>query len=863
MMFQQVLTYWLISQALGLLGLVWVRRLLPSLPDQGYAFAKPFGLLLLAYMAWLLAMLGLAPFGRGLLLACGLVIGLGGLLLMRRQLPTLLAWLKANWQLILFYELVFGLALSFMAMQRSYEYAGASPHPWGTERAMDFAFFNAIRASTTFPPHDPWMAGLSINYYYFGYLMMALVSLISGLHPSVSYNLSLALIFALSAQGIAGIIVNLTLVSHQSDAASSLIPDPSSGLAEQQGLAQTTDALPQTSTQAHPSSHQVQHSPMQHFASALAALLAIVLVLFAGNQGGSLQVMSGTPMILALDGSDMMRAVLNGLGPRAPLQLEPAWSGHDFDGTSVITPEDKVKDFNWWWPSRALWGSEPGTSFRIYAITEFPQFSFWLGDMHPHVMALPFVLLAIAMAMQLAYGAVPQLEGSLQSWLNMLLTGIVLGSLYTINSWDYPTFFLLASGAMLLSYMRIYGSWRSLPWQTYGLQLVTLFAVSLLLFLPFFLTFKSLVGSKLPLVDIPIIGTLSRTLSFVTLSKTPIHTFLIIFGLFFIPLLGFTSSQIAVVSSQKLFNSKHVPIIIILLALILGLLLGFPLLVLLPLAGYLVIIASQLASEERSAEAFVLWAFALVCMVVFGTEIIYLRDAFDNRMNTIFKFYYQAWLLMGTMAGYAIWWLMQGTWIGGSARFSSTHIWLRRIIRSLTLIVFVIFLAGALVYPWLTVGQMFAQGQWYGLLGKTPAEHPPGGESAIAWIRDNLPGEAIILEASGAADQERYSYSDMSAVSASTGRATVIGWTAHQYQWRAGDGNAYDQIALRQQDVVTIYTTTDLNQARELLNRYKVNYIYIGPMERSLYPVEGIAKLTQLGQVVFQEGEVQIVEYKP
>ena len=102
------------------------------------------------------------------------------------------------------YEALFAAALIFLALLRSY-----NPNPWGTERPMDFALFNAIRRSVAFPPHDPWLSGYSINYYYFGYLLMAVVALFSGLDPAVAYNLSLALVFALTALGAAGIVVNL------------------------------------------------------------------------------------------------------------------------------------------------------------------------------------------------------------------------------------------------------------------------------------------------------------------------------------------------------------------------------------------------------------------------------------------------------------------------------------------------------------------------------------------------------------------------------------------------------------------------------------------------------------------------------
>ena len=255
-----IFIWWLTAQAFGLAGLPLTRFLFRALPDRGYAFGKTLGLLLTGYLAWLLAMLGLAPFGRSLLVICALAVGAVGVFLTREprtknrrtgeprtenrttldadergqtrttekepenrrteepsitdngQRTTDNAFsifnfqfsIPRNWRLLLSYEILFALALIFLALLRSY-----NPDPWGTERPMDYALFNAIRGSKAFPPHDPWLAGYSINYYYFGYLLMAAVSLVSGIDQGVAYNLSLALIFALTALGVAGIVVNL------------------------------------------------------------------------------------------------------------------------------------------------------------------------------------------------------------------------------------------------------------------------------------------------------------------------------------------------------------------------------------------------------------------------------------------------------------------------------------------------------------------------------------------------------------------------------------------------------------------------------------------------------------------------------
>ncbi|HEY3229303.1 MAG TPA: DUF2298 domain-containing protein, partial [Roseiflexaceae bacterium] len=449
----QIFIWWLVAQALGLAGLPLARFAFRALPDRGYAFAKPLGLLLTGYVAWLIAMLGLAPFGAPLLVLSALAVGGIGLFVTRRTMnderrttndethhTARFSILNSqfsipqNWRMILGYEALFALALVFLALLRSRDFDGfVGPNPWGTERPMDYALLNAIFRSASFPPHDPWLSGYSINYYYFGYLLMAVMATLSGLAPSVAYNLSLALIFALTALGVAGMVFNLIV------------------------LTTTDDRRPTTDDRA--TSYM---SGRWSVVGRLAAIvLAVVLVLFAANQGGALQIITGTPMAVALEGPDLRRAIVNGLGPRQPLTLSRTFKGEYFDGTSVITPTSMLEaatTFNYWNPTRAVWDTytQEGERSRHYAITEFPFFSFWLGDMHPHVMALPFGLLALALALQtVARRAAPPFAMGRRGWLELALTGIVLGSLYAINSWDFPTYLLMFLGALLLLHIRL------------------------------------------------------------------------------------------------------------------------------------------------------------------------------------------------------------------------------------------------------------------------------------------------------------------------------------------------------------------------------------------------------------------------
>jgi YYY domain-containing protein len=928
-MLTDILTYWLAALALGIVGLPAARLLLGALPDRGYAFARSLGLLLTGYVAWLAAMFGLAPFGAPLIVAAGAAVFIGGMLALRHSDATepaqLFGWMRTNWRVVIFYEALFAAALIFLALLRAREYGFVGPHPWGTERPMDYAFFNAIRASTVFPPHDPWMAGYSINYYYFGYLLMAAVSLITGVHPAVGYNLSLALIFALTALGVAGMVCNLATIAERSgNLRSPFVPDADAGATRIRAPDHEGDAAVATLRPAlaiRPASGGVAHTAVAHrrlniwrwqnvtrikhsapsmdllqspsdavaedvstetdtereqpripdaspdarqrmsWQVWIAALLTVVAVLLAGNQAGTLQIIVGDERIVALDGMQLSAAIMQALSGAETITLPyPARTGAgDFGEITTLKRSDRIADFNWWWPSRVVWDERPGWNpatqqiekVRGYAITEFPFFSFWLGDMHPHVMALPFGVLALALALNIV--ARPTLLHLWRSRVTLILAGITLGSLYVINSWDLPTYLLIFLGALALktatqpdialagaAFPNIPLITRlTPPWRSYLANALLIIVASVLLIAPFLLTFTSLVGGRAPLIDLPLIGGITRFLGFVT-DRTDLHSFLIIFGVFLTPLIGLTVALARDMERTLLIVSG--------IAVVVGAFIGFPLAALLPLGLAAVLLARR--HSAHPADAFVFVMFALGCAISFGVEVVYIRDVFENRMNTVFKFYYQIWLIWGVIGGYAAWRLVQR-----AVTLQRTQP-LRLIGGLVAPVIALVLLASGLTYPWLTAGKAFTEGRHVGLEGRTPRERTLAGAEAIAWIRANTPGDAVILEAVGPSyDTAGMGYGG---VSSSTGRSTVMGWEGHQQQWRGGDPTLLAEIAPRAADVATIYSTTDVAQARALLATYGVDYIYLGETERQTYPAEGLAKLPELGEVVFQNEEVTI-----
>jgi YYY domain-containing protein len=880
-MAQEVAIYWLLAQLFGLIGLPLAGLLLGGLPDRGYAFAKPLGLLVAGYLAWLLAMFGLAPFGGPTVVAAGLGVAGMGLWLAGGPRAAALGWRRAlavRWPAILLSETIFLAATLFVVWMRVHD-----PTPWGTERPMDFAFFNAMQRSGSFPPGDPWLAGFSINYYYFGYLLMAVVALLSGIDSGAAYNLSLALIFGLTAQGVAGLVANLILLATEGR--------------RESGAARTAEDL-QASTGLHPS--PFSSSPRPDSAPWLFPLLGVIFVLVAANQSGSLQVALGDERAVALDGGQLVSALGQAAGGANTIALrEPVVTG-DFGSFSYWERQDKVAGFNWWWPSRSLWDEYPVndpsrpevTVERRYTITEFPLFSFRLGDMHPHVMALPFGLLATAIALGVLVRPTPPAFGvGREGWAELLLTGVIIGSLYAINSWDLPTYVLLYGAALAICVLREGGQRR--PWLELARLLAMVVAVAYLLFLPFHLTFRSLVGAAEPWIDLPLIGRLSSIIGPYLASRSGLHAFLIIFGLFALPIIALVyvartkderatpdaAQKLGVISKPESLLLEPWSLLRMLpwlppLLLVLGLLIGFPLLALGGLGVLALLRAWRL--RDHPGEAFGMLLAALGCAVLFGTELVYIRDVFEGssaRMNTIFKFYYQIWLLWGALAPFALWWILRRS--AG---------WRRGVGVGVAGLTFAL-LVGALVYPWLALGEL-GRGERQGLQGSTPRQWTPAGAASITWLRREAPPGSVVLEAApvgnvsavgteGDTPQCGGSYDSawpefpnngsygFGGVSSATGLPTVLGWHGHQIQWRGGDSAALDQLATRCADVDAIFRSVDPGRARELLGKYGVDFVYVGGLEQRLYPPESLAKFADLGAPVFQQDEVTIYRIEP
>ncbi|MBV5323459.1 hypothetical protein JZU51_01680, partial [bacterium] len=176
------LTWYILITLLGWLTFPLAFALFPAFADRGYALSRAAGLLIWGYVFWLFASLGIAQNDTGgILLALAVIVGLSAFSIFNRQSATInqksqiVNFFKSKLPLIFTTEILFLAAFAFLAFVRS-----ANPELNGTERPMELAFINAILRSPTFPPQDPWLSGYAISYYYFGYVMTAMLTRLSG-----------------------------------------------------------------------------------------------------------------------------------------------------------------------------------------------------------------------------------------------------------------------------------------------------------------------------------------------------------------------------------------------------------------------------------------------------------------------------------------------------------------------------------------------------------------------------------------------------------------------------------------------------------------------------------------------------------
>ena len=468
-----------------------------------------------------------------------------------------------------------------------------------------------------------------------------------------------------------------------------------------------------------------------------------------------------------------------------------------------LTDRASSLDFNYFWAtSRVIAGT----------INEFPFWNLIFADLHAHVLAMPFeVALFYLGILWAARGDAGERPSRL---LVAILVAWFLGAVAVTSSWSLPTVFALQLGFLITA-------WRQRRGGVFGLAGVILlwlcvFLASRALFLPFWWSFRA-----------P-----GRNWGWLTTETAPLPDMLTVFGVFVIAAVPVLLGDFGAWIRERRWR-------LILVALGLSVAGGAAYLRSLScgffLAWALLSFVVWLWEEDFAIRAGAL-LIGTAGAIGTATEIFFVWD----RMNTVFKYYLEMWLMLGCGAALLGWSALQ------RLRGWKRPVW------AVTLATGVIagtFTSVSGAAGFLRTPQVASQIPSLDGMNYLRRQSPGEGE-AFQWLNREIAGVPVLLEAHGPP------YQRFSRVSMNTGLPTVLGWEYHLFQ----QAHPREEIEARARDVQELYSTTDFARAEHLLRKYHIDLVFVGQLERETYPTRGLAKFADwpLLQTIFRNPEVTI-----
>ncbi len=623
-----LLVWFLFLEIVGVLTFPLTFLLFRNFRDRGFVLGKTLGLLLIAYAVWILVSLGVATYDRGVILLICALLGVIAVEMYIHLWKSMLVFVRSSWRRLLVGEAVFLAGFAFFVLLRmwypdlGHQFSPVSQSNVGAgrmgEKQMELAFLNAVVRSRVFPPYDPFFAHGYINYYYYGFFLVGTICKALQIAPNIGFNLAVATFFALLVGNIASVALTLTR---------RVVP----------------------------------------------AIAAAAFVGIFGNLNGMWQVLRGLMGVAALHSAVPFYGgvldVLSGL-------------------QQVLFHGRTLPAFDYWESTRIV----PPVGGPI---TEFPYFTYLFADLHPHLIAFPMTALALAFAINFV-GPVARGRG-MALW--VVMAGLVLGAIAVTNPWDLPTYaVVLAAGALV----NVYFVQRRRGVRALTAPVIWMFStvvISTLCYLPFKLNYQTVFTTGVGLTRNITPDLLGNTMSASDMRDalvTPLRIFLEHFGFFLFALASYVALLLdgrlqtrkrlsralewlrfaiyyrdrtgrvwrAFRSSRRMLQPHPARIDPALVAGATVILLGlvvfqYFLLAFLFLFSACVVTVLWLERESLRNEQVLTLVIALVPLALAaGTQVFFVRDFLaggsDFRMNTIFKFYNQAWVLLGLVAACAI-----------------------------------------------------------------------------------------------------------------------------------------------------------------------------------------------------------------
>ena len=447
---------------------------------------------------------------------------------------------------------------------------------------------------------------------------------------------------------------------------------------------------------------------------------------------------------------------------------------------------------DYWFPDATRYiGHDPETADQT--IHEFPCYSFVLGDLHAHMINLIFVILLLGILYAWMRRRKSQAERELEVFgkkqicrellqPGILMAGFLLGVYQWTNYWDFVIYYVVTGGCVLFINIITYrGKIRQVLTVTF-LQAVEVMAAAMLTALPFTLTFESMTKGVA-----------------LAQNHSAFYQLCVLWGLPSVLVLLYVIQLLWGRMRQKVHR-----------------------------------ILGGISAPDLYILVLGLCALGLILI----PELVYVRDIYENgsaRSNTMFKLTYQAYLMFGISMAYIIFRLII---------VCKRKIWKAAGVVGLSLLLMTTGYFGNAVRNWF--GQVWDPSLYEGMDATRFLETDfPEDAAAIRWLRENISGSPVVLEADG------YSYTGYARVSAMTGLPTILGWYTHQQLWRGDD---WEDLNVKSAQIRVIYTFSTESRVPKLLEEYGVSYIFVGSKEREKYGEElNDEKLKSLGTVVFQD----------
>ena len=862
-----VMVWYVAVGVLGLFAFPILFVVVPGLADRGYGLARTLGVLLLSFLIWFPASFRVLPFTREAVVLMVIVLAAIGGLIARARWGAVKDFLRRNARLILIEEIVFAAAFLLFLLLR---YGNPDLwNPWrGGEKPMDFAYFNAVIKSQYFPPYDPWFSGGFMTYYYYGWVMLASLVKLLGIVPAIAYNIAVPTIYALAAMGTFSVAHGIASRFGARALRREVNLPASAGWRPASPVHRASRSQPGVSTPG-------ARLPI------VAGVIASVFVMLIGNLGEVKLLYDKIGELCTTDET--------GAKCRVPVETGLAIIDNTekfVDGVLNLVTGKKQLVFptDWWY-----WNATriiPASEGEAGPITEIPYFTFLYADLHAHMMALPITILVLGLGLSwvvrvplrqtantrvassttetvrsLPVGRSPRRVFSVLSvsqWfashgmdlLSLILGGLAIGALRATNTADYPTY--LGIGLVALAF----GTWAAEPlaaketWLRFSVRVGLMFGAATILFSPF--------NSSDRLGNTGLEGW--------TGSKTVLWAYLFAHGIFLFPIVTYLYVEMrrwglrwTSAAWKRLGEWRWlvgVPIAIGVLAM--AYFAAFKNVWVAVVAVPLMLATGALMLRPRLPPVTRFWLLMvfLAIALTLAVELVVFRGDI-SRMNMVFKFYYQVWVLLGIAGAVALGWM----WRRASIELPRFNGGWRAVMVALVV--------GGMLYPPSAaingkLRERFTEGDPPGLDGMAymqDAHYTEADESdvahelnlgwdyeAITWMQDNVIGTPVVAEG-----RSKHEYLWGSRVSINTGLPTILGWTNHQRQQRGVvvPGAAIDR---RIQDVASLFGDPSEATARKILNRYGVKYIYVGELEKMYYPAESLAKFDQMAQA----GELRV-----